>query len=991
MKTISKCISAVLFRLTASIGKSKGQDSLSDKLKTNRLSQACRHDPTKNYSTKKSGAKLKRNPKWFVRFARMAGYSVFILFSVNSYLTTTVHAASIVKTFKGLDPVNDNKNYKELKSDIYEVWVKPIWYKKPFPEYDGILDGVPNFDAPFNPEANGFKKSFTYKSVNDVRSNDADEHSRCYQYYYQLKDDDSNPIGPVQFRSESIRDENSESCNVALIKPGRPADNADAYENIMTHTNNWTTFDVGNDVDLGTDADSYLGAVRVYIQLNSGHDESNQEIEYDIRPKHSVTEDEENTLGNNYKYIKVRKFGEEYVMDGLNLLLKNVLVLDVLQPQGSDWSGQFSVSFNDAKIIDDIKSPYNAIAEYSEDVNFQNKELKKHPLFIFANPLPKWYRYTANKSDYDGCPKPYDDLTLLGLPNGFYTPPNWKIEDTDEYGKVVDTATELDADGVLNTDANDKDGSIRKVDDFILKSNSKRLCIPGGVYVKGRIIHNNKYHTDQGLKLREGDPDTLSPGHNNKHNNATGVKIVGRGILSGIHIKHRADSYKYKYEKVDQQCIATKVGGTGWNGHLIDIRHQGEAFTYTNQDGEEVPYTDIVKDEEGNEADCYSRSDVFPGGGENIGGDVNCVQGITMVDSPKTSIYSGGSRMDVENVKIMSWHIETNGIGGSGDGSKIKNVFIKANDDAIVIGKSGMNVDNATIWRQRWGSVINLSWKLKDTIKGSRLNKLNVIRFDKGQTTAANGNAAIVTARNLMGGTIEDFKFEDIVVEEAPYEIINFQLDDEHTYKRKNRKLQNQLDGTGNIRNVTFDGLFTPEPYKVKVGNDTVPSIIQKSVFSIFDELQYKEKTCFDNGCGEEKCIDPDPENTADRSISDIQLDNICIGIDNGSGVDIRGITASSSLIGWDVNTNNYFNWGVLINDYFKFRAGVNTVPESDTIPPSPPFPYEGYETGFNGIRGMQGLVNNADICAELKTSANMCTLEKLREFRNQGLCPTTN
>ena len=383
--------------------------------------------------------------------------------------------------------------------------------------------------------------------------------------------------------------------------------------------------------------------------------------------------------------------------------------------------------------------------------------------------------------------------------------------------------------------------------------------------------------------------------------------------------------------------------------------------------------------------DCYYRDERLTDDEVMPDEDVNCVQGITMVDAPKASIYTGGSRMDVENVKIMSWHIESNGIG-AGEGSKIKNVFIKANDDSIVMGKSHMNVDNATVWRQRWGSVVNLSWNLKGhrekldgtivplpDLENSKLNGLNVIRFDPGPTKETNGNASIVSVQNMMGGKIKDFKFNDIVVEEAPYEIINFQLDNENTFRRENRKIANQLDGTGNIENIKFDGLFTPAPYKVTNATEINPLGIQQSVFSIYDEQHYDERhhdengqLCFYDKCGDKDCYDPADYKFSGRSISGVKLQNICI--DNEG--EIKGITASYPPP----------SWGVHIKDYFKFKAGVNSRLEHEE-------PYEGHPTGFNGIIG-DGSRNTANICASLQKEPNMCTIENLRTYRKY--CPAS-
>ena len=914
--------------------------------------------------------------------------NLLLVLLIASFLLTTANAASIVETFEELNL----EFHKEYKSDIYEVWVKPIHPDQEFTE----LNGEPNPDEIFKPWTKGFKKSFTYKSINDITSDNTDTNSKCFQYYYNHPDptlviedesiekehrDAKLDANPIQFRSESIPDNNNDHCDVSENR--RKLYN-NAY-NVMTHTNNWTTFDVGND------SDSSVGAVRIYIQLNSQHRYSGKDIKYDIRPKHAVTASQNITLGQNHKYIKVQKSGKEYVKSGSITRLKKVLVIDVLQPIGTQWSGQFNVSFNDTATVDkdNNSAPY----------------LHKHPLFIFTNPLPKWYFRLTNRSQYNGCPDPNQNL---GLPNNFYTPEDWVP------GRVVETKTFLDKDGILNDQIGAS--SVRQVNDFILKKYSKRLCIPGGVYVKGRIIHNNRYHTNHGLKLKSDHPN-LSPGDSGnynpakrKFNNAKGVKIVGRGILSGIHMKYRADPIYREIVNENNQCKYKPKAGAGWNGHLIDIRHQGDPYFTTDQNGEKDYYTSAVVEKDDEELDCYYRN------GFQAGEDVNCVQGITLVDAPKASIYTAGSRMDVENVKIMSWHIQSNGIG-SAQGSKIKNVFIKANDDAIVMGKSDMEIDNATVWRQQWGSVVNLSWKLNETISGSRLDGLNVIRFDKGQTTHSNGNAAIVSSRNMMGGTIQDFAFSNIIVEDPPYEIINLQLNDTRTYYYKKRTpKQNVEDGTGKIDGLTFEGVFTPEPYKVRVNDESSPSIIQKSVFGIYDGDYFPNctKKC-DQKCDgknkQQRCyesckINPDlnipSENICptDRSLSDQDAGCECpknynITISQNEAMEdvtrcsliqrsISGIKLNNMCIGY-----NSINKGITdntIDDYFEFRKGVNTDPNS--IEYERENPYMGTETaaitGFNDIREPGDTKNSTYLCAALN-SENMCTLENYRNNCQTG------
>lgn len=980
MKSILKQSIVVFARLTNSIIKSKVFDLTFYSLGINRGNHVCREDFSTYTSRNLFKIAKRHNVNTSIKSKRSTCNRLVVpLFA--SFIITNVNATSIVETFKELNP----EFHQEYKSDLYEVWVKPIHPGQEFTE----LDGDPKLEEIFKPWTKGFKKSFTYKSINDITSDGTDTNTKCFQYYYNHPDptlvsedesiekkhrDAKFDANPIQFRSESIPDNNNNHCDVS---ENRKKLYNNAY-NVMTHTNNWTSFDVGNDTD------SNVGAVRIYIQLNSQHKYSGKDIKYDIRPKHAVTAAKNIILGENYKYIKVQISGEEYVKTGSITRLKKVLVIDVLQPIGTKWSGLFNIGFNDTATTKDNKSaPY----------------LHKHPLFIFANPLPKWYFNLANRSEYNGCPDPNQNL---GLPNNFYTPEGWKP------GMVVETKTFLDKDGVLNDEIDSS--TVRQVNDFILKKYSKRLCIPGGVYVKGRIIHNNRYHTNHGLKLKSNHPN-LSPGDSGNYNpayqrfnNAKGVKIVGRGILSGIHMKYRSDPIYREIVTENNQCKFKPKAGAGWNGHLIDIRHQGDPYYTTNQQDEKDYYTSAVVQKNGKELDCYYRN------GFEDGEDVNCVQGITLVDAPKASIYTAGSRMDVENVKIMSWHIQSNGIG-SAQGSKIKNVFIKANDDSIVMGKSDMEIDNATVWRQQWGSVVNLSWKLNETINGSRLDGLNVIRFDKGQTTHSNGNAAIVSSRNMMGGTIQNFAFSNIIVEDAPYEIINLQLNDTRTYYYKKRTpKQNIEDGTGKISGLTFDGIFTPEPYKVKVDDEASASKIQKSVLGIYDgdyfpnctkkcdqkcDGKNKQQRCYES-CKLNPELNIPSENICptDRSLSDHDVGCECpknykltISQNENQQQVMQCLLIQRSISGLKLNNmcigNKNKNTGITdnsIDDYFEFRKGVNTDPNS--LEYERENPYMGNETaeitGFNDIREAGDTENSTHLCASLNPE-NMCTLENYR------------
>jgi len=199
------------------------------------------------------------------------------------------------------------------------------------------------------------------------------------------------------------------------------------------------------------------------------------------------------------------------------------------------------------------------------------------------------------------------------------------------------------------------------------------------------------------------------------------------------------------------------------------------------------------------------------------------VEGITLTDAPRSNIESS-KNLIVQNVKLLSWHINTDGISGTRN-TDIDDVFLKVNDDGLKMTHSETTINNAVVWQQIAGSAVQLSWNNRQSAENASLKNLVLIGADSNQYPAnKNFNASIIAARNLMSHNITNFRFEDIIAEVTPFSFMTLQLDEKFlpAYRSPTRQTQlcsdasglrltcDELDGNGRIENIRLKNIYVP-------------------------------------------------------------------------------------------------------------------------------------------------------------------------------------
>jgi len=351
----------------------------------------------------------------------------------------------------------------------------------------------------------------------------------------------------------------------------------------------------------------------------------------------------------------------------------NTLSLDLFQPSSKHWPRQFYLKLPGGDCHDD------------------------HPLFIFANPI-----VPDENPVKVGCPQNHsNNVTYLGHPgHESVIDPNNHDGDSNQYTLILGP-----------------------------ESANKEFCIPGGAYVKGRIVIDN----------------------------AENVRITGRGILSGVNFRHY------------------RIGS--WTGtQLIEAKNNSRSLN---------------------------------------------IDGITLTDAPRANIESD-KNIIIRNVKMLAWHVNTDGIAGTRF-TDIDDVFLKVNDDSLKMSHSNIEIDNAIVWQQIAGSVVQLSWNNTNDAANSALNNLVLIGADSNQYPPNwNFNASIIAARNLMTGTIQDYEFENITAEVTPYSFMVLQLDEKFLGMHQSAQRQripcqgmnytcDELDGNGFIEKMRLKNITVPD------------------------------------------------------------------------------------------------------------------------------------------------------------------------------------
>ena len=151
------------------------------------------------------------------------------------------------------------------------------------------------------------------------------------------------------------------------------------------------------------------------------------------------------------------------------------------------------------------------------------------------------------------------------------------------------------------------------------------------------------------------------------------------------------------------------------------------------------------------------------------------IEGITLLNSQSWTVHLRNAEgTHIDGIRILTTPAcSTDGIDiVSSSNVLVENVFIRANDDCVVVknmmdkGVRNVTVRNAVFWNMPCGNGIEIGFELRTTpVREIRFQDIDIIRVERG---------AAISIHNGDSALVEDVVFDNIRVEDARHKLIDF-------------------------------------------------------------------------------------------------------------------------------------------------------------------------------------------------------------------------
>lgn len=154
------------------------------------------------------------------------------------------------------------------------------------------------------------------------------------------------------------------------------------------------------------------------------------------------------------------------------------------------------------------------------------------------------------------------------------------------------------------------------------------------------------------------------------------------------------------------------------------------------------------------------------------------VEGITFIQSPYYNVsINGGSGNTVDNVKVIAWLGNSDGIqasyGPQDTGSVIENSFVKNGDDSIKLTASNLLVRQCVVWKLNNAAAFEMGAGIKGDVTNITVRDSDVIRAEYNWP---NTSDAVFAANEGGSGNLSNYTFEDIRVENESWQVFKIEI-----------------------------------------------------------------------------------------------------------------------------------------------------------------------------------------------------------------------
>jgi hypothetical protein len=150
------------------------------------------------------------------------------------------------------------------------------------------------------------------------------------------------------------------------------------------------------------------------------------------------------------------------------------------------------------------------------------------------------------------------------------------------------------------------------------------------------------------------------------------------------------------------------------------------------------------------------------------------VEGITIIHAPFYCVRIHGYDNLVDNVKMMTWQYNGDGVE-NGVRGRVQDSFFKCNDDGVKLYFYGNTVERCVFWHLENGSPFQISWNMDWDAWQIRVTDCDVIRTEHQWD---NNNLGVINANHSGKAHMKEYVFEDIRVENCDWRLFYIRLHD---------------------------------------------------------------------------------------------------------------------------------------------------------------------------------------------------------------------
>ncbi|NLB55223.1 MAG: hypothetical protein GX811_05570 [Lentisphaerae bacterium] len=234
------------------------------------------------------------------------------------------------------------------------------------------------------------------------------------------------------------------------------------------------------------------------------------------------------------------------------------------------------------------------------------------------------------------------------------------------------------------------------------------------------------------------------------------------------------------------------------------------------------------------------------------------IEGVTFTDSPACSIVLNGLST-ANNIKVMSWESQTDGLTARTDGSVVANSFFKTMDDTLHATGNNKKFENLVLFHEEHGSLFQLGWGVRNDAGNFLIDGIDLVgnysAYNRSDAASGRGAAFIacanITGREDQGATVRKVIVRNVRVDTRISQFVSLEVCGPGSFARfvtGDGSIVNYSQGRGAIQDVLFENIILHKPPAKPMwfnGNGVMDGYVRDISFKndVIDGIQLTDET----------------------------------------------------------------------------------------------------------------------------------------------------